>query len=208
MSPDEDSAASINSTGQLRHRNDDSLIPYLQKGVRHAVSELERRYGDPLRRRATRLLSDPAMAEDMVQDIMLRCCGADDAKLPERQLRAWLYRSLRNRCTDELRKRRVRVARRIDDGAPSMIGDMPIDPLTSPGSKAIKFEQASALMHLIDGFEDDMREVLVMRYFENRSRGEISEELGISESVVKVRLVKAVASLRRKLASIRDASKA
>ena len=208
MGPDEDTLLPVDSTRELRERNDDSLIPYLQKGVRHAVSELERRYGDPLRRRATRLLDDAAMAEDMVQDIMMRCCGGDNAKLPERQLRAWLYKSLRNRCTDELRKRKVRVARRIDEGTPSMFGDMPIDPLTSPISKVAKFEQASALMHVIDTFEAEMREVLIMRYFENCSRGEIAEELGLSESVVKSRLVKAVATLRRKLARLRDTSQA
>ena len=88
MGPDEDTLLPVDSTRELRDRNDDSLIPYLQKGVRHAVSELERRSGDPLRRRATRLLDDAAMAEDMVQDIMMRCCGGDEAKLPERQLRA------------------------------------------------------------------------------------------------------------------------
>jgi RNA polymerase sigma-70 factor (ECF subfamily) len=206
MGQQENPAQSVDDPSRLDQRRDDSLIPYLQKGVRAAVSELERRYGDALRRRAGRLLNDPSLAEDMVQELMLQCCRGEEGKLPERQLRAWLYRSLRNRCTDELRKRRVRTARRIDEPTPSHAGEVPIDPLTSPGSKVAKFEQLNALMHLIDGFEPKLREVLVLRYFENRSRSEIGEELGISESVVKARLVKAVAKLREKLSEVRKGS--
>lgn len=199
---------SLDATGQLRERRDDSLIPFLQKGVRSAVSELERRYGDALRRRATRLLDDPALAEDVVQDLMLHCCKGEEGRLPERKLRAWLYRALRNRCTDELRKRKVRVARRIDDGRSSVIGDMPPDPRTLPSSKVAKFEQAAGLMRVIDDFDPRMREILILRYFENRPRAEIATELGISESVVKSRLVKAVALLRTKLVQVRGDSQA
>ena len=67
---------------RLHERRDDSLIPYLQRGVRVAVVELERRYGAALRRRATQLLGDPAIAEDMAQDIMLLCCKGEEGKLP------------------------------------------------------------------------------------------------------------------------------
>lgn len=198
MSPQEDSAHSSDEISRLEQRRDDSLLPYLRRGVRVAVSELERRYGGALRRRAAQLLDDQALAEDMVQDIMLQCCRGREAKLPESQLRAWLYRALRNRCTDELRKRRVRKSRRLDEPTPSLAGDVPVDPRTSPGSRVAKQEQSAALVQLIGTFEPKLREVLILRYFERRSRDEIAQELGISRSVVKARLVKAVAKLREK----------
>lgn len=181
---------------RLQERRDDSLIPYLQRGVRVAVSELERRYGAALRHRAAQLLDDANMAEDMVQELMLQCCRGEEAKLPSAQLRAWLYKALRNRCMDELRKRRVRKARRLDVPSPSLAGDMPPDTITSPGSKAVKREQSQAIRELIEQFDPKLREVLLLRYFEHRSREEIAEQLGISHSVVKARLVKAVAKLR------------
>ena len=181
---------------RLQERRDDSLIPYLQRGVRVAVTELERRYGVALRHRAAQLLDDPNMAEDMVQELMLLCCRGEEAKLPSAQLRAWLYKSLRNRCMDELRKRRVRKARRLDEPTPSLVGDMPPDTITSPGSKAANREQSKAIRELLEQFDPKLREVLVLRYFEHRSREEIAERLGISHSVVKARLVKAVAKLR------------
>lgn len=199
MSCPENSSPSSDEVSRLDGRRDDSLIPYLQKGVRAAVSELERRYGAALRRRAAQLLDDRALAEDMAQEIMLQCCRGEEAKLPEGQLRAWLYRSLRNRCTDELRKRRLRKARRIEEARPSQVGEVPVDPRTSPGSKVVKLEQSAALLQLIDTFPPELRRVLILRYFEHRSRDEIAEQLGISHSVVKARLVKAVARLRREI---------
>jgi RNA polymerase sigma-70 factor (ECF subfamily) len=190
----------------LEERRDDSLIPFLQAGQREAVAELERRYGEALRRRCADLLGDSAQAEDVVQDLMMQCCKADEARLPEHELRAWMYRVARNRCLDELRKRKVRAARPVDDGTPSQPALMPVDPITSPSGRVLKRERMFVLRDMIDAFPDDLREVLILRYFENRSREEIGRELGLSESVVKARLVKAVAKLRRHLVDLREDS--
>ena len=190
----------------LEGRRDDSLLPFLHEGTRPAVAELERRYGDALRRRGAQLLGDAALAEDVVQEVMLLCCQGPEAKLPEQELRAWLYRVTKNRCMDELRKRKVRAAQRIDDGAPSKPGVMPPDPLTSPSGKVWKRERATALRELIGRFPPELREVLMLRYFENRSRDQIGRELGLSQAVVKSRLVKAVAMLRQQLQKLREDS--
>src|SRR3954454_11134801 len=67
--------------------------------VREAVDRFE----GPLGLYASRLLGDPEMAHDVVQDTFLRLCAQDRASV-EDHLAEWLFTVCRNRALDVLRK--------------------------------------------------------------------------------------------------------
>ncbi len=77
------------------------------------------RLEDHLRRERAGLLafirsrvSDPALAEDILQDSLLRAVQAAPAVREDERLTAWLYQIVRNAITDAYRRRGVRAAAR------------------------------------------------------------------------------------------------
>src|SRR6185312_8392833 len=70
-------------------------------------------YRRPLERHLRRRVGDPALAEDLAQEVFLRAWMHAPAELPELRLRAWLYRVATNVAIDALR---ARAGRPLMDG--------------------------------------------------------------------------------------------
>src|SRR5215213_2258083 len=91
-----------------RSRHDDAdLARRVAAGDGSAFAELDARHRKPLVRYARTLLRRSEHdAEDVVQDVLIRAHGVlVDGDLP-RELRPWLYRLVRNRAIDEVRRAR------------------------------------------------------------------------------------------------------
>lgn len=184
---------------------DQTLILRLQGGDHDAVGELEARYGDELRLFCRRMVNSPEAAADVVQDVFATCCRLTAESLPQVSIRGWLYQLSRRRCIDALRKRRdeagsgAAAVRRVQ---PSF--DHALDPLTTPAGKALKRDRAERLLAVLDELDDDLRSVVVMRYFQDLPREEIAEAIGLTLAGTKARLSKAMLVLRDKLSDLGD----
>ena|GEM_PF-1144442 len=190
-------------------QDDQLLMRRLRAGDGRAVGAIERRYGDELRLFCRRMLNDAAAGEDVVQEVLATCCGLECDALPTHSIRGWLYQIARRRCIDVRRKRHdvapspgaargVRGAQRSFDHA--------IDPLTTPAGKALKRDRALKMLSVLDELDDDLRSVIVMRYFQDLPREEIAEAIGLSLAGAKARLSKAMRALRARLESPDDSS--
>jgi RNA polymerase sigma-70 factor (ECF subfamily) len=192
------------STTRLSH-DDQLLMKRLRAGDSRAVAAIERRYGDELRLFCRRMLADAARAEDIVQDVLATCCRLEAESLPTRSIRGWLYQVARRRCIDVQRKRHdeappgARVARGVQ---PSF--DHAIDPLTTPAGKALKRDRALRILAVLQELDEDLRSVVVMRYFQELPREAIAEAIGLSLAGTKARLSKAMDVLRAKLQQFDD----
>jgi RNA polymerase sigma-70 factor (ECF subfamily) len=71
------------------------------------------------------------------------------------------------------------------------------EPTANPERQAFTGELRDLLEQAIDTLSDGMREVFVLREVEGLSTAEVSECLGVSEAVVKTRLSRGRAALRR-----------
>ena len=58
----------------------------------------------------------------------------------------------------------------------------------------------------IDAMEDDLREVVIMYFFQGLSRSEVSEAVGLTLSGTKARLAKATKVLRERLRVLDDST--
>lgn len=76
---------------------------------------------------------------------------------------------------------------------------MSSNPAPSPERQAFAGELRGLLESAIDTLPDGMREVFVLRDVEGLSTFEVAESLGVSEDVVKTRLSRGRAALRREL---------
>jgi RNA polymerase sigma-70 factor (ECF subfamily) len=186
-------------------QNDRLLMERLRAGDGRAVAAVERRFGDELRLFCRRMLGDPTQAEDVVQDVLATCCRLEAESLPTNSIRGWLYQVARRRCIDARRKQHdaappaARAARRVQ---PSF--DHAIDPLTTPAGKALKRDRAIRILAVLQELDDDLRSVVVMRYFQELPREEIAEAIGLSVAGTKARLSKAMDVLREKLQQFDD----
>lgn len=192
------------STSRL-NVDEQRLISRLRMRDNDALAYLEKRYGPELRLFCRRMLSDAAAAEDVVQDVLATCCRVEQDALPNYSIRGWLYQIARRRCIDVKRRKHdvpqdgARGVRRAQSAY-----DLAIDPITTPAGKALKRDRAVKILAVLDELDDDLRSVIVMRYFQDLPREEIAEAIGLTLAGTKARLSKAMEILREKLERLGD----
>ncbi|HKQ57071.1 MAG TPA: sigma-70 family RNA polymerase sigma factor [Candidatus Eisenbacteria bacterium] len=87
-------------------RPDAELIVGLARGESGAFAELYRNYRTRLHQYALSLLRSPTEAEDVIHDVFVGLAKQAGAGHAPRQISAYLYASVRNRCVDLIRRRR------------------------------------------------------------------------------------------------------
>ena len=130
------------------------------------------------------------IAEEIVQDVFLELYKrSDEVDSPK----AWLFRSVRNRAINFLRRKRREV----------LSGDAGADQCTGPSDtpeQAIQRMEALALLrNTLNELNETDRTLVQLKYFENLKYREISERTGLSVSNVGYRLHHLLKELASKL---------
>lgn len=148
-------------------------------------------HADAVYRLALGVVRDPALAEDVAQDTMVKAWLALPTFRGDGSLRGWLLRIAHNTAISTLRTRRAIV---IDPF------DMPEE--TGPPERTVERKVEGS--HTIEAFEgaldllDDLsRSIVVLRELEGLSYEEISDLLKVPLPTVKTRLLRA----RRRLST-------
>ena len=110
---------------------------------------------------------------------------------------AWLFRIASNMIADRAKRAAREGKLASGESEPSLtVG------LLTRGEQQTDLEQCerrAQLFHLVDKLAEDQRRVVVMRFTEERSIGEIARELGRSEGAVKQLQFRALENLRKKI---------
>ncbi|MEM1033885.1 MAG: sigma-70 family RNA polymerase sigma factor [Myxococcota bacterium] len=144
----------------------------------------------PLHRLATRLVGNPAEAEDVLQEAYVKAFRAltADRFAGDAALSTWLYRIVTNAALDHLRRRRPQEKGAAEPPEPGFDG-------------TISAEARLALRELDLWLKDltpDQRAVVILKAVEGMTTPEVAEVLDCSEGAVEQRLVRARAALRRR----------
>jgi RNA polymerase sigma-70 factor (ECF subfamily) len=160
---------------------------------------------DALHHLARHLTRSATEAEDLVQETYVRALRAAAEFTPGTQLRAWLFRILRNAFLDQ---RRREARNPIDLSAEENASDWP-DPAAAEGFlrgdpelerlRRVVGEEIEAALGTLS---EDARTVVLLDV-EGLSEVEISEVMGCAPGTVKSRLSRARATLRERLADYR-----
>ena len=188
------------------HARDAELMRLAQTGDFSAFQELVERFRVRVFRIARRILGQDHDAEDATQQTFLSLVEHIDSFRWEASVQAWILRIATNQALKVLRKRR---------GLPSVSlttqADVSDDPSGLPHpdyiakwqENPVTLAQRAEVRRLMDKsiaeLNEKLRTVFVLRDIEGLSVRETAEVLGITESNVKVRLLRARLQLRELL---------
>ena len=147
------------------------------------IASLFRLYYRPLCLYASKFIPDPEAVEDLVQESFIAYWNRLQEGVPPSSPKSYLYRSVRNKCLDTLRKT---DASRIEG-----VGYDVVDEEAEDRS----FIWAK-LWTTIGKLPEKRREILLMNKRDGMTYAEIASELGISEHTVHVQITKALRTLR------------
>jgi RNA polymerase sigma-70 factor, ECF subfamily len=186
-------------------RGSRELIERLRAGDPAAGTAVVRRYHSVLVYQASRILSDRALAEDVVQDAWLAAFRCIRSFTPRFSLVAWLVRIVINRAKS-VRRHEVRslpfsawTTREPGDGGqeeqelPGVAHD------SSPERLLLEREACRRFDEALRALPETQRAVLRLRDLEGASPAEACRVLRINDLALRVRLCRARASIRRAL---------
>ncbi len=176
-----------------------------EKKSNPALAEFFKTERISLVRYARRLIDDAADrdGEDIVQDVMLNIFNLSDVTIPVENLAAYVYRSLRNKVTDILKKRSTGTVSmdEFNEGGNSL-SDILHDKRYDIASAAEKKEIVEELYGAVDSLDEEEKSIIFLTEFESRSFREISEESGIPVGTLLSRKSRAMKKIRNKLIHI------
>jgi RNA polymerase sigma-70 factor (ECF subfamily) len=179
----------------------EAFLQALRRGDQQAFAKLVEEHSPSVYQLALRMLHDPQEAEDVLQETFLNAFRALPRFEGRAALSTWLYRIATNQALMRLRRKRPQEVS-LEEPWPSDDGDFPrqfVDWCCLPEKEFMTEEVRAELRRGVEGLSPALRSVFVLRDLHGLSTRETAEVLGISESAVKTRLLRARLQLREHL---------
>jgi RNA polymerase sigma-70 factor (ECF subfamily) len=150
------------------------------------IRRLYAEHGGALLAYATRLAGDRAVAEDVVQETLVRAWRNPEALANNKgSVRGWLFTITRNIVMDKFRAKAAR----------------PTEVAESPSSTPVQSDHADDVLDALDRLSPEHRDVLTSIYYKGHSVEETAKALGVAPGTVKSRSYYALRRLRETFAS-------
>lgn len=183
-------------TGQvMAPPSDRALAEKAVRGDAEAFADLYRRYERPIFNFLLRSCGQRPLAEELLQETFTRVWRVGSTFDPVNgSFRPWLYKIALNTLRSELRKKRYAAEH------------VPLDELEGQG-QALRptreaplgldlAAQAPGVARALEGLAPYLREVVILRCYQQLTFAEIAEASGVPEGTLKVRFHRAILALR------------
>jgi len=171
--------------------DDAALLEAVAEGSQDAMAAVYDRYSRIVYCIALRVLREPALAEDVMQEVLLQVWKRPQSFVSQRgNLGAWLSVVTRNRSIDVLRKR-------------SPLDQLdPLDEIRLPDPRdMVLASEQNWLMEkvrvAIDSLPEEQQDPLELAYFHGLSHTEIAEKTGSPLGTVKTRIRAGLMTIRK-----------
>jgi RNA polymerase sigma-70 factor (ECF subfamily) len=182
------------------HDQDAALMLRVKQGDTAALEDLMNRYKQPVINLIARMISDPAEAEDLAQNVFVQVYRAASKYTPSARFSTWIFTIARNLALNEIRRRSRHRAESMD-AAPN--ADNPpqyADPtITSPPEALLRGELERKVEEAVAGLPENQRTALILCQRDELSYEDIAEVMGTSLSATKSLIHRARETLKARL---------
>jgi len=176
----------------MKHLTDEELVQLYLSTQRNSYFEaLYTRYCDKVFRKCLSFTKNRERAEDFTHDIFIRVVTKLGSFREQAKFSTWLYSVTYNYCMDQLRSPKHKEV--YSDDFYETLADY-----TDGEDADIAEMEAQRLNQALDYLTPDERGLLMMKYQDEISIREIADGQQLTESAVKMRLMRAKEKLRRR----------
>lgn len=181
---------------------DDMLAAAVRRRDSAALENLYRRYGGACYSLARRIVVDPQLAEDIVQDTFVALWRTADHDPKRGSVATWLLTITHHKAVDVVRRESRRRTRR----AP--LADLAEVASDDPGPHDLAWMslRGGRVRRALAELPAEAREVLLLAYYGGYTQREIAGMTGLPLGTVKSRTMTAMRALRRTLGNDTDQS--
>jgi len=181
---------------------DRELVRAIGRGNEEAFRGLFRRYAPSAMAVALRVVGQPYLAEEAVQEGFLALWRNPSAYEEMRgSVKAWLMATVHNRAVDLVRREETQ-RRRAEDAQP----DEDVVTLEDPADKVVDEiglpEERKAVRAALEDLPPEQRQVIELMYFDGLSQTRVAERLSLPLGTVKSRTLLGMRKLRAALSGI------
>ncbi|HEY0461897.1 MAG TPA: sigma-70 family RNA polymerase sigma factor [Pyrinomonadaceae bacterium] len=183
----------------LKSLTDEQLIERALGDEPDAFSEIVRRWERKIFALCFGMLSREDEARDAAQETFIAAYRNLANFRGEAKVSSWLHRIAVNQCLTKQRRAKTRSETFLDDeeNEHERIFVAPLN--QSPARQAEQSERLTHVRQAVNALPPELRQVIVMKEFEEMTFQEISETLQLPLSTVKSRVYTALKQLRMKL---------
>lgn len=186
----------------LTNLTDEQLVDLAVSEDSEAFGEIVRRWERKIFALCFGMLGREDDARDAAQETFISAYRNLSNFRGEAKVSSWLHRIAVNQCLTTKRRQKTRSEEFIDDEEGSAENTFVASPLYSPALSTEKTERLAIVRLAVTSLPLDLRQVIVMKEFQDMTFQEISETLELPLSTVKSRLYTALKQLRMKLESV------
>ncbi len=177
---------------QLKHGTNPTAGPAASETI--SFDEVAETLRAPILRYLQRFVGDAALAEDLLQETLVRVSKGLDRFEARSSVKTWAFKIATHTAIDHLRqsKRELPLVE-LDDSA------VPADPGEDLGQRLVIDEMNTCLREEIDRLPESYRAAILLHDLEGLSAAETAEVVGCSLATAKIRIHRARGRLKQAL---------
>jgi RNA polymerase sigma-70 factor (ECF subfamily) len=177
----------------LAHLSDEALVALVGRSDETALAELYDRFGRVAYGLALRIVRDPALAEDAVQEAFLSVWRSAGRFVAERaKASTWIMTLVHRRAVDLVRREEPRRTEPLESA--------PQPALASTEDEAWLLLQRQRVQEALRRLPDQQREAIELAYYGGYTQSELADRLGQPLGTIKSRMFAGLSRLREILA--------
>jgi RNA polymerase sigma-70 factor (ECF subfamily) len=182
----------INQGLSDKAKNDLLLVEEAKKGNEKAFASLMNRYRDSIYYMLLKMVNNPSDAEDLTIEAFGKAFRNIDTYVPRFAFSTWLFMIATNNCIDFIRKKQSspvpldQIQDVMDNRTINIQSDLP-----DPEEALINDQKIAILRKIVNQLKSPYKEIIELRYYQEFSYEEISNELNIPIGTVKAQLYRA-----------------
>lgn len=184
----------INPNLSQKAVEDLELVKRAIQNDQKAYAELMLRYKDAIYFMLLKMVNNKEDANDLTVEAFGKAFENIEKYRPDFAFSTWLFKIATNNCIDFIRKKRLKtfsIDQTIEgDEGTDVRYDFASEGL-DPEEKLIKKQKTDLMRNIVDKLPVRYRQLVIMRYFDEKSYEEISVELELPLGTVKAQLFRA-----------------